>query len=56
MSYVILTGHHAHVASWIAARVRSCQSLDGAVAFGAMRDGRLVGASPSPSFVAPISA
>ncbi|SHI51686.1 Protein N-acetyltransferase, RimJ/RimL family [Aureimonas altamirensis DSM 21988] len=43
MSYLILTGHHAHVASWIAARVESCQSLEGAVAFGAMRDGRLVG-------------
>lgn len=43
MSYAILAGQHAHVAGWIAARVESCESLDGAVAFGALRDGTLVG-------------
>lgn len=43
MSYAILTGQHAEIAGWIAARVDSCESLDGAVAFGALRDGRLVG-------------
>lgn len=43
MSYAILTGQHAQVAGWIAARVESCESLDGAVAFAAVRDGRLVG-------------